>query len=190
MSDTPAPPSNPAPPIKKSIKEFLKDVKFKKQTATATAPTSTPAPTPPAAPAPRPFAVPAVPASAAPQAPLLSSHPSTPRSVPAAQKAPPAPHTAPAKVTVPTGYSAVARWGEHAIFAYHTAYLPPNPDGTVARGAVCEDGYWGLHEYTMYPQPFDHHSPFMGLLELPTPDSATWLEFFTLQRGDLDRSQL
>ncbi|KZV68676.1 hypothetical protein PENSPDRAFT_687022 [Peniophora sp. CONT] len=210
MSNPPTTSSNAVPLAKKAS---LSSLRFKKHNPSA-APSATEAPPPPpsnpsrqSAPAPSSRATqPPPPSSSYPTASSRSRRgrksgmtpglmhkgdtPSPASTPPPASTAPPQPSKERKKVKVPPGHSIVMRWGDVVVFGYGTDYAPSNPDGLVARGLVTTDGYWGRNEYTLYPQPFNVHAPQMALIELPTPATQTWLEFFEIKESDLDANAL
>lgn len=175
MSNAPTPSANrpPAPAGKKSLPKFKKN----KPAAAPSEP-----PTPALAPLASSRSVPPRPSQTIPSRSAQTHSPSA--------AAAPSTQPSPQPVKVPQGYTAVSRWGDYTIFAYNTDSIPPNPAGTVARGQVGSDGYWGLLEYTIYPQFYDPSAPFLAYMELPTPDTQTWLEFRPLKRAELDQTAL
>lgn len=74
-------------------------------------------------------------------------------------------------------YRAAALWGDTALIAYGTDYLPPNPPSWEAAGDLGDDGFAGAFEYILYPQPFDHTAPFMPFVELPCASNASLINY-------------
>lgn len=57
-------------------------------------------------------------------------------------------------------YTGYVRWSRSVIIlASNTHWFPPPPPTSPV--SVHEDGYWGLYEYTLIPQEFDRHAPWL-----------------------------
>jgi len=58
----------------------------------------------------------------------------------------------------------------HIILASNVDTIPSPPPQCQA--AVMVDGLWGEHEWTLYPQPYCHKSPYLAWLRLPPKNAA------------------
>jgi len=59
----------------------------------------------------------------------------------------------------------------HVILAANVDTIPSPPPQNQA--AVMVDGLWGGHEWTLYPQPYRHESPYLAWLRLPSKNAAS-----------------
>src|SRR6267154_5179085 len=57
------------------------------------------------------------------------------------------------------------------ILATNVDTIPSPPPRHQA--VVMVDGLWGEHEWTLYPQPYRHESPYLAWLRLPSKNAAS-----------------
>jgi hypothetical protein len=74
-----------------------------------------------------------------------------------------------ALLKIPVAYDWAVRWPrDGALIVYNTTYLPSPPMLEHHPTYVCEDGLWGLREFTLEPHFFDHQSPHLAFFPVPT----------------------
>jgi hypothetical protein len=83
------------------------------------------------------------------------------------------------------------RWPDDGLLiGINTNYMPAPPPPRPVPTYICKDGLWGLREYTLEPQFFDHRSPHLAFLAVPTSyDKLRGFLFRPPSVGDWQRSE-